>query len=44
MWVVDGIVFFFQAEYGIRGGSPSRGLGDVYKGQGWLLVVCGWGG
>ena len=25
--------FFFQAEDGIRGRSPSRGLGDVYKGQ-----------
>ena len=25
--------FFFQAEDGIRFGSPSRGLGDVYKRQ-----------
>ena len=25
--------FFFQAEDGIRGRSPSRGLGDVYKRQ-----------
>ena len=24
-------LFFFQAEDGIRGRSPSRGLGDVYK-------------
>ena len=27
------VVFFFQAEDGIRGRSPSRGLGDVYKRQ-----------
>ncbi len=27
------IVFFFQAEDGIRDRSPSRGLGDVYKRQ-----------
>ena len=30
MWV-----FFFQAEDGIRGLVRSRGLGDVYKRQGW---------
>ena len=27
--------FFFQAEDGIRGLVRSRGLGDVYKRQGW---------
>ncbi len=34
-----GMSFFFQAEDGIRGLVRSRGLGDVYKGQEW--VVCG---
>ena len=28
------VLFFFQAEDGIRDRSPSRGLGDVYKRQG----------
>ena len=28
------VIFFFQAEDGIRDRSPSRGLGDVYKRQG----------
>ncbi len=32
-WWCVCVCFFFQAEDGIRGGSPSRGLGDVYKGQ-----------
>ena len=27
------VLFFFQAEGGIRGRSPSRGLGDVYNRQ-----------
>ncbi|VTU48484.1 hypothetical protein AMBR_NBBOBCOC_02830 [Lacticaseibacillus rhamnosus] len=27
------IIFFFQAEDGIRDSSTSRGLGDVYKRQ-----------
>ena len=27
------MVFFFQAEDGIRGAQESRGLGDVYKRQ-----------
>ena len=27
------MIFFFQAEDGIRDRSPSRGLGDVYKRQ-----------
>ena len=29
--------FFFQAEDGIRDRSPSRGLGDVYKRQLYLV-------
>ena len=35
------MIFFFQAEDGIRDRSPSRGLGDVYKRQafGWLPVL-----
>ena len=28
------LVFFFQAEDGIRDAQESRGLGDVYKRQG----------
>eukprot|EP01016_Furgasonia_blochmanni_P039476 TRINITY_DN4918_c0_g1_i1.p2 TRINITY_DN4918_c0_g1~~TRINITY_DN4918_c0_g1_i1.p2 ORF type:complete len:220 (-),score=55.13 TRINITY_DN4918_c0_g1_i1:10-669(-) len=32
------VLFFFQAEDGIRDRSPSRGLGDVYKRQG--LEAC----
>ena len=35
--LVVGIVFFFQAEDGIRDLVRSRGLGDVYKRQ---LLVC----
>eukprot|EP01016_Furgasonia_blochmanni_P028793 TRINITY_DN30297_c0_g1_i1.p1 TRINITY_DN30297_c0_g1~~TRINITY_DN30297_c0_g1_i1.p1 ORF type:complete len:133 (+),score=62.80 TRINITY_DN30297_c0_g1_i1:43-399(+) len=31
--VEDNVLFFFQAEDGIRDRSPSRGLGDVYKRQ-----------
>ena len=31
------ILFFFQAEDGIRDLVRSRGLGDVYKRQGWSL-------
>ena len=31
--------FFFQAEDGIRDRSPSRGLGDVYKRQGFSMTV-----
>ncbi len=30
--------FFFQAEDGIRDVEGSRGLGDLYKGQGVLLL------
>ena len=30
-----GGVFFFQAEDGIRDAQESRGLGDVYKRQGY---------
>ena len=33
------IVFFFQAEDGIRDLVRSRGLGDVYKRQAWFLKV-----
>ena len=33
--IVCGCVFFFQAEDGIRDLVRSRGLGDVYKRQGW---------
>ena len=32
-------VFFFQAEDGIRDLVRSRGLGDVYKRQGLLLIT-----
>ena len=32
-----GVVFFFQAEDGIRDLVRSRGLGDVYKRQ---VIVC----
>ena len=35
-------VFFFQAEDGIRDRSPSRGLGDVYKRQKFLLQNEEW--
>ena len=31
------MIFFFQAEDGIRDRSPSRGLGDVYKRQ---ISIC----
>ena len=31
--------FFFQAEDGIRDLVRSRGLGDVYKRQGFILLV-----
>ena len=30
---MDGLIFFFQAEDGIRDLVRSRGLGDVYKRQ-----------
>ena len=33
-------LFFFQAEDGIRDAQESRGLGDVYKRQGSLVVIC----
>ena len=32
-----GLVFFFQAEDGIRDAQESRGLGDVYKRQSFTL-------
>ena len=34
------LCFFFQAEDGIRDLVRSRGLGDVYKRQGYTDVVC----
>ena len=44
VWVCGGfgvvglfIFFFFQAEDGIRDAQESRGLGDVYKRQTWLM-------
>ncbi len=33
------LVFFFQAEDGIRDAQESRGLGDVYKRQSWTTRV-----
>ncbi len=33
--------FFFQAEDGIRDGSPSRGLGDVYLRQVFVVIAVG---
>ena len=36
VWVIEGVCgFFFQAEDGIRDLVRSRGLGDVYKRQGY---------
>ena len=37
------LVFFFQAEDGIRDCLLSRGLGDVYKRQQYVDVSCIWG-
>ena len=38
------LLFFFQAEDGIRDRSPSRGLGDVYKRQtAWCAEYDEWG-
>ena len=34
------VFFFFQAEDGIRDRSPSRGLGDVYKRQGFDFILA----
>ena len=33
------VVFFFQADDGIRDAQESRGLGDVYKRQGLNRVI-----
>ena len=33
------LAFFFQAEDGIRDLVRSRGLGDVYKRQGWKAPI-----
>src|SRR5678816_4713569 len=35
--------FFFQAEDGIRDAQESRGLGDVYKRQGYTAPMAGVG-
>ena len=35
------VCFFFQAEDGIRDLVRSRGLGDVYKRQGYQRLGCG---
>ncbi len=41
MCLVEGIVvFFFQAEDGIRDSVASRGLGDVYKRQDLLTALA----
>ena len=40
MWALRGVLFFFQAEDGIRDLVRSRGLGDVYKRQGWGPCAC----
>ena len=37
--LVSVLVFFFQAEDGIRDAQESRGLGDVYKRQTGILAV-----
>ena len=34
------VIFFFQAEDGIRDAQESRGLGDVYKRQGAYKVTA----
>ncbi len=39
-----GICFICEAEDGMRGRSPSRGFGDVYKREGWLYGDGGDGG
>ena len=36
VWMFVGLIFFFQAEDGIRYLVRSRGLGDVYKRQAML--------
>eukprot|EP00658_Telonema_sp_P-2_P053139 TRINITY_DN41579_c0_g1_i1.p1 TRINITY_DN41579_c0_g1~~TRINITY_DN41579_c0_g1_i1.p1 ORF type:complete len:171 (-),score=44.59 TRINITY_DN41579_c0_g1_i1:49-561(-) len=36
------IIFFFQAEDGIRDAQESRGLGDVYKRQAMAFTTLGW--
>ena len=33
------VFFFFQAEDGIRDAQESRGLGDVYKRQGFFYIA-----
>ena len=36
------VIFFFQAEDGIRDAQESRGLGDVYKRQALPSGVAAW--
>ena len=36
----DVLIFFFRAEDGIRAAQESRGLGDVYKRQGEVLMLA----
>ncbi len=35
------VSFSFQEEEGMRGFYLSRGLGDVYKGRVYIVIVCG---
>ena len=40
VYYIDRIIcFFFQAEDGIRDLVRSRGLGDVYKRQGFIFIL-----
>ena len=40
VWHLSCLVFFFQAEDGIRDLVRSRGLGDVYKRQSFSLIFA----
>ena len=40
--VYNRLIFFFQAEDGIRDAQESRGLGDVYKRQSWHRLLAPW--
>ena len=40
LFLLFDVIFFFQAEDGIRDRSPSRGLGDVYKRQAQYNSCC----
>ena len=41
-WLTHCIIFFFQAEDGIRDAQESRGLGDVYKRQDGKSAILWW--